>query len=86
MTLDIFALLEEMLRNFFALLPNFFLALLTLLIGWIISKLVAKFLKRILKTIGADKLADKLNEIEIVHKANFKLVPSILLCEQSQFR
>ncbi len=79
MTLDIFALLEEMLRNFFALLPNFFLALLTFLIGWIVSKLVAKFLKRILKTIGADKLADKLNEIEIIHKANFKLVPSILL-------
>jgi hypothetical protein len=79
MELEILELLREMLSNFLALVPNFFLALLTFIIGWIVSKLVAKFLLRILKTIGADKLADKLNEIEIIHKTNFKLVPSVLL-------
>ena len=79
MELEILELLREMLSSFLALVPNFFLALLTFIIGWIVSKLVAKFLLRILKTIGADKLADKLNEIEIIHKTNFKLVPSVLL-------
>jgi len=85
MELEILKLLREMLSNFLALVPNFFLALLTFIIGWIVSRLVAKFLRRILKTIGADKLADKLNEIEIIHKTNIKLVPSVLLSKLAYY-
>lgn len=85
MELEILELLREMLSNFLALVPNFFLALLTFIIGWIVSRLVAKFLRRILKTIGADKLADKLNEIEIIHKTNIKLVPSVLLSKLAYY-
>lgn len=85
MKLEILELLQEMLRNFLALIPNFLLALVTFFIGWIVSKMVAKFLKKILKTIGADKLADRLNEIEIIHKTNFKLVPSVLLSKLAYY-
>ena len=72
-------LLEELLKSFLAVIPNLMGALAILIIGFIVARLVAKILRRFLKTIGVDKLAERLNEIEIVHKSNIKVVPSVLL-------
>ncbi|MDX1940483.1 MAG: mechanosensitive ion channel [Saprospiraceae bacterium] len=79
MEFNVLEIVKEMLLSFAAVVPNFFLALIVFLIGWIISKLISKFVRRLLKTIGADKLAERLNEIEIIHKSNLKIVPSVLL-------
>ena len=46
--------------------PNIVGALVVLIIGWLITKLVVKVIKKVLKLAKADKLDDKLNEIEII--------------------
>ncbi len=71
-------LIESIVRDFVAVIPNIVGALAVVLIGWIIARLSANFIRRIFKTIGADKLAERLNEIEIIHKSNMRIVPSIL--------
>ncbi|MCK8481188.1 mechanosensitive ion channel family protein [Psychroserpens algicola] len=51
-------------------------ALVVLFIGWIITKIVVKLIKKALKLANANKLDDKLNEIEIVEgkKLNFNTI------------
>ena len=44
-------------------------ALAVLFIGWIIAKVVVKIIKKALKLAKANRLDDKLNEIEIVSSA-----------------
>lgn len=46
--------------------PNIIGALLVLLIGWLATKLIVKIIRKVLIIAKADKLDDKLNEIEIV--------------------
>ena len=56
--------------------PNIIGALIVLIIGWIVTKLVVKLIKKILKVVKANKLDDKLNEIEIIEgkKLNFDTI------------
>lgn len=69
-------LLEDILKQLQEFAPNLIFALAILLIGWIIAKLVANIVKRILKAIKIDDLADKLNDIDIVRQTNMKILPS----------
>jgi len=46
--------------------PNIIGAFIVLLVGWIVTKLVAKIIKKVLKAVKANKLDDKLNDIEII--------------------
>lgn len=56
--------------------PNIIGALVVLIIGWLITKLVVKLIKKVLKIAKANKLDDKLNEIEIIEgkQLNFDTV------------
>ncbi|MDP5082061.1 MAG: mechanosensitive ion channel [Winogradskyella sp.] len=56
--------------------PNIIGALVVLVIGWIITKMVVKLIKKVLKLAKANKLDDKLNEIEIIEgkKLNFDTI------------
>ncbi|MFK7980647.1 MAG: mechanosensitive ion channel domain-containing protein, partial [Saprospiraceae bacterium] len=69
-------LLEDILKQLQEFAPNLIFALVILFIGWIIAKLVASIVKRILKAIKIDDLADKLNDIDIVRQTNMKILPS----------
>lgn len=77
--INLWGLLQELLGSFAQAIPNLLGALAVLLIGIIVAKVVSRVTRRLLVTIGADKLAERLNEIEIVYKSNIKLVPSLLL-------
>jgi len=79
--IDTLRLLEGLLENFLAAIPNIVLALLIIIAGWALSKLLAKLLERLLRKLGIDKLAEKLNEIDMVSKADIKLKPSKLLAK-----
>ncbi|WP_426430691.1 mechanosensitive ion channel family protein [Winogradskyella sp. HB-48] len=59
--------------------PNIIGAFIVLIIGWIVTKLVVKVIKKVLKIVKANKLDDKLNDIEIVEgkKLNFDTVKVI---------
>lgn len=56
--------------------PNIIGALIVLIIGWIITKLIVKIIKKVLKLAKTDKLDEKINEIEIIEgkQLNFNTV------------
>ncbi|MDG5491790.1 mechanosensitive ion channel domain-containing protein [Psychroserpens sp. SPM9] len=56
--------------------PSIIGALIVLIFGWLVTKLVVRIIKKALKLAKADKLDDKLNEIEIVEgkKLNFDTI------------
>lgn len=64
--------LSEMGRTVMETLPNILGALLILLIGWLVIKLVVLVLKRILKFAKADKLSDIINDKVLSGKTNVK--------------
>ncbi|WP_111682917.1 mechanosensitive ion channel family protein [Winogradskyella tangerina] len=56
--------------------PNIIGALIVLVVGWLFTKLLVKIIKKALRLAKADKLDDKLNEIELVEgkKLNFDTI------------
>lgn len=68
--LDIQAILTEMWNSTSIVILNVLKAILFFSIGYIISKLVAKGLEKTLQKLKIDQLGDKLNEIDMVSKAN----------------
>ena len=74
-----FGVLEELMRNFLGVIDNLVGALLLLIIGLIIARLIRKFLRKILAGVGIDRLANRLNEIDLFYKNNIKIVPSRII-------
>ncbi|NUO00931.1 MAG: hypothetical protein HUU01_09995, partial [Saprospiraceae bacterium] len=56
-------IITEQFNQLAAIIPNVAGALAVVLIGWMVAKLVAKGIRRILQKSSVDKLADKLNDI-----------------------
>lgn len=52
--------------------PSFVGALIVLIFGWLLSKIIVKIIKKALKLAKADKLDDMLNDIEIVEGKKLK--------------
>jgi len=52
---------------------NVISALVLFFVGYVVSKLIAKGVRKSLGKVGIDKLGDKLNEIDIVQKANMDI-------------
>jgi hypothetical protein len=78
-TFSVLKILQDQLASLASVLPNLVGALAVFFIGWLLAKLAARLLKKFLKAIGIDKLAEKLNEIEVVYKSNIRIVPSNML-------
>ncbi len=72
-------LLTDLLGKFMAGIPAIFTALVLFLIGIIVSKIISKIVLKFLEGIKVDKLGEKLNEIEMVEKANVKVKISTVL-------
>ncbi len=60
------ATFNDMIRSFMTFFYNLIGAVLILLIGWGVAKMVAAVTKKMLEQIGADKIGDKLNEIDAI--------------------
>lgn len=71
--------LQQLFADLLGFLPNLLGALIILLVGWIVARIFAKVLQRILKAIRIDRLAEKLNEIEMVANSDIDIKPSIFL-------
>lgn len=65
--------LTDMVKKFASTVPNVIMAFVIFLVGYIVSKMVSKIIKTALSKIGIDKLGEKLNEIDIVQKANMEI-------------
>ena len=72
-------MLEQMLEDLIVVLPKIALALVILIIGWIIAKLIAGIIRKILVKSPLDEAAEKLNSIDLVQKTNIKIIPSTVL-------
>ncbi len=75
---DLLSVLRIQLAGLLAVIPNLIQAIAIFLVGWILASVVAKLTKSLLKTIGADRLADRLNEIDLIERSRIRLVPSRL--------
>lgn len=71
-----FEILKNLLLRFTSAIPNILAAIAIAIIGMILAKAVSKLIEKILSTIGVDKLAQKLNEIDIIEKYNIEFKPS----------
>ena len=74
-------ILTNLLEGFLSAIPGIVGAIALIIIGWIIAKIVSGIIRRMLVTLKVDALGDKLNEIEIVGKANMKIVLSSLIAK-----
>ncbi|TLP80132.1 mechanosensitive ion channel family protein [Maribacter sp. ACAM166] len=64
--------INEMGRTIMEAVPNIFGAVLILLIGWLITKIIILVLKRVLKFVKADKWTNALNEKVLSGKTSLK--------------
>jgi len=71
--------LQQLLNKLIDFVPNLMGALLILIVGYIISKLLTTLLKKLLKVIGVDKLGERLQAIDIVANAEMEISLSTLL-------
>jgi hypothetical protein len=66
--------LSAMLASFLQFLPRLFGAALTLLIGWLIAKIVREILTRFLQSIGTEKLSERLGLAKALSPTNLSSV------------
>lgn len=57
-------------------IPALFKAGIILLIGWLLAKIAAKIITKVLSSIGIDRLAEKMMQIDFFEQSNINLVPS----------
>lgn len=60
-------------------LPNLVFTIIILVIGWIVSKIIARIIQKVLKTLKIDDLGDRLNDIDLIRKSNFTIIPSKII-------
>ncbi len=60
-------------------IPNILKAIVLLFAGWLIARFVSGLVKRLLKGLKVDKLAERLNNIDLIGSSNINIVPSVIL-------
>ncbi len=73
--------LKEKLFEMSSVVPNIITALLIFLVGLIIARVVRRVIRKMLAKTGIDKLADRLNDIDMMSSSNIKIVPSTLFSQ-----
>lgn len=71
----------ELLARFSAAIPQLTFALLVLLFGWLIARVVRKIVRRILAGLGVDNLAERLNDIDLVQRSGIRVEISSVLAQ-----
>lgn len=59
--------------RFVAFVPNFLAAIILLILGWLVGKLVAQLVKKVLEAIQIDRLADRLGMDRLSNQVGRKL-------------
>lgn len=71
------AALSDSLRNLYArfinFLPNFLVAVIILVVGWVIAVFVAKLIKQVLHSLKLDEIGDKLGLDEVSTRTGMKM-------------
>jgi len=78
-------ILTNLLESFISTIPGIVGAIAIVIIGWIVAKIAAGIIRRMLVAVKIDALGDKLNEIEIVSNSNIKVVLSSLIAKVAYY-
>ena len=71
--------LEKLLNQLSDFAPKFMGALLIIILGYIISKILARVVRKILEKIKVDRFGESLNQVEFVSKSNAQIKISVIL-------
>ena len=79
--------MQEIFRNSFQLIvdkfvlgiPNFLMAIILTIIGFLIAKFISKIVHRLLKAIKADRVGEMFNNIDVIQKNNIKIKVSSII-------
>lgn len=71
----------ELLKRFSEAAPKILFALLILLIGWMIASGVRRLIRRVLASLHVDRLAERLNDIDIVQRSGIRVQISAVLAQ-----
>lgn len=74
-----FKMFDNFIQSVLSGLPKFLGAVGLLILGYVIARIVRAAVRTFLAKIKVDKLADKLEEIDIVAKSKIKIVPSKII-------
>ena len=72
-------ILRTLLLRFTSAIPNIIGAIIVAIVGMLIAKAVSRIIEKVLGSIGIDKLAQKLNDIDIIEQYNINLKPSRII-------
>ena len=61
------------------ILPGILAAVLLLLVGWLLAKIFSRLITRLFRLLHFDKLASRINELQWMQKAEYKIVPSKII-------
>ena len=61
------------------ILPGILAAVLLLLVGWLLAKIVSRVISRLFRLLHFDRLADRINELKWMQKSEYKIVPSKII-------
>ena len=61
------------------ILPGILAAVLLLLVGWLLAKIVSRVISRLFRLLHFDRLAGRINEMKWMQKSEFKVVPSKII-------
>ncbi|HMZ24169.1 MAG TPA: hypothetical protein PLG24_04445, partial [Saprospiraceae bacterium] len=74
-----FKMFDNFIQSVLSGLPKFLGAIGLLILGYVIARVVRAAVRTFLAKIKVDKLADKLEEIDLVAKSKIKIVPSKII-------
>ena len=61
------------------ILPGILAAVLLLLVGWLLAKIVSRIISRLFRLLHFDRLAGRINQMKWMQKSEFKVVPSKII-------
>jgi len=76
---EILKTLKIKMLEMITVIPNLITAIAIFIVGLLLAKFLRKIIKKILLKTGIDRLADRLNEVDVVASSNVDIVPSRLL-------
>jgi preprotein translocase subunit YajC len=72
-------ILVDLLAKFSAFIPRLAIAIIVLLIGWSLAKLIANLIKNLLIKLKIDQLGDKVNDVDFMQSNQIQVKPSTIL-------
>lgn len=75
----ILKVLVDKLLTMVDVVPNLITAVAVFIVGSMLAKFLRKLVRKILEKTGVDRLADKLNDVDLVAESNVSIIPSVLI-------